>query len=91
MALIPICLASLGGKLVKIVTKEEVVTWQQTQAETSRLRVREQQGESEKGREGLSPRTRQGGGPTRTLLKISELGDNPLLLKVPRLSLVTAV
>lgn len=63
MALIPICLASLGGKLVKIVTKEEVVTWQQTQAETSRLRVREQQGESEKGREGLFPQNKAGGRP----------------------------
>lgn len=63
MALIPICLAFLGRKLVKILTKEEGVTWQQTQAETSRLRVREQQGGSEKGREGLSPQNKAGGRP----------------------------
>lgn len=69
MVLIPICLASLGGKLVKILTKEEIVTWQQTQAETSRLQVREQQGGSEKGREGLSPQNKTRGRPYKDFIE----------------------
>lgn len=87
MALSPVCLASLGGKIVKILTQEECVRWQQTQAEASRLQVREQKGGPRRGAgRGCLPPSPQGqacleGGPTKTLLKISEPGGNPLLFE----------